>query len=143
MEKTLATLTIILSDDNQGASSNLSFPADGSPNYSLIIKPNVDKVILSAAREPLNMANLETILAHELGHFIADVLKDKTHSPAILRLARMMDDSRLLFPAENKAWKLGEIINPSLNKHIEDFALEGYKTNGANGANGAMTGNAQ
>jgi hypothetical protein len=138
MQTTIATLDVVISDginDPLGDfPSGMLKPRGDRSHYTITLRPKVDGPILEAIRQPRNLASVETLLAHELGHFVATVFNDPTHNPKLKILSVMIGDSRLNIAAEEKAWELGEIINPKLSQGIKHAALEGYSTNGASGA---------
>lgn len=55
---------------------------------------------------------VQTIVAHELGHFVAAITKDATHE----KLFRFMLGP---LPAENKAWEIAENILPDLDQRLK------------------------
>jgi hypothetical protein len=143
MQSTIATLDVIVSDgvgDPLGEYSTGLLPPREGNHFKLTIRPKIDAPILANIKEPLNRQNMETLLAHELGHFVAILFSDPTHDRTMRLLSVILNDSTLNLQAEAKAWELGEIIKPKLNKRIEHYALSGYATNGANGAKTEVNG---
>jgi hypothetical protein len=138
MQTTIATLDVVISD---GIGDPLAdFPSGMLPprgertHYTVTLRPKVDGQILQSIKEPRNLESVETLLAHELGHFVATIFSDPSHNPNLKILSVLIGDSTLNVPAEKKAWELGEIINPRLNQSIKQKALEGYSSNGSSGA---------
>jgi|ERR1700674_332973 len=140
MVKTIATLDVIISD---GIGDRLAdYPSgmlapsnDGTrDHYTVTLRPKVDGPILDAIREPRNLDNVETLLAHELGHFVATLFADPSHDRRMKLLSMLLNDSSLNLNAEKKAWEIGEKIYPQLNQRLKAKALQGYASNGAEGA---------
>jgi hypothetical protein len=132
MEKTIATLTIKITDAVKNASgetrsSSMHPPQDGGIDWLITLRPNADNAIVADSWKEKDIA--ESILAHELGHFVARIFRDPTHNPVYRFLAREFDDNSMLLPAEKRAYELGRKIYPNLSQAAEKRALATYKEN--------------
>jgi hypothetical protein len=138
MQTKIATLDVVISDGVGDPLANrpsgMLPPGNGRTNYTVTLRPKIDAPILESIHEKANIPNMETLLAHELGHFVAEVFGDPTHNKATKYLATLLGESSLIVPAEKRAWEIGEIINPKLNRNIRARALQGYASNGQEGA---------
>ena len=118
MEKTLATVTIKIGDTV--GSSGTHDGGDG--NFTITVNPSD----LAETRKQPDF--FQTTLAHELGHVVSLITKDKSHDNMDLVLSKMFGP-QMLIPAEAKAWKIAHQIHPTLNPAIEraDMATYGVK----------------
>jgi hypothetical protein len=115
MEKTLATLRLIVSDET-GPSG---LREDGDNQYTITLRRSDSKTL----RESRDF--IQTTLAHELGHFVAKVTHDDSHHSSDHVLA-MIFGPQALMPAEEKAWKIAHKIHPTLNRKIEAYDMGTY-----------------
>lgn len=71
----------------------------------------------------------QTIMAHELGHFVAMVTRDETHysNAAIAGKTLFGDSPSLALPGERKAWQIAHKIYPDLLASSEKDCLGSYE----------------
>jgi hypothetical protein len=123
MEKTLAVITITISDEPLGSyGSSGSGHVEGN-NYYVKILPNADKELDPALWADKNAAG--TVIAHEIGHVIGRIVGDPREDRINRILANFGDYSKII-PAEKQAWNLAEIMYPELSKNVEKVALGAY-----------------
>jgi hypothetical protein len=70
--------------------------------------------------------DFQTVAAHELGHFLALISKDPTHSREALRHHQTMFGELASIPAEKRAWELAHLIYPNLDRGNETKSLKTY-----------------
>lgn len=127
MVRLLASLDVVGVTDSSTSTGLFTPEQTKKGNYAILLNlPEAASVIVGAG-ESLTRDNLETVLAHELGHFIANVFHDPTHDEDKIKKAWDAEDGKLLVPTEIKAWDLAEVIKPNLNKTIREYALKSYK----------------
>lgn len=90
----------------------------GGESYIVICPNGVDKI--------KTKIQFFTVLAHELGHWIAKQRESKTHSEEANFLAHLTGDGRFMLPAEKEAWAWAEKIVPDLDKDFKAGALQSY-----------------
>ena len=79
---------------------------------------------------------MQTIIAHELGHFVAHITGCPTHKRDKFQEVTTMVNGKetaigVSVPAEMKAWTLaGEILGDKLNKPLRDVATATYMLGG-------------
>lgn len=119
--KKLATLTIYLDNEADGYNTDgltsafqTNDPVPGE--WSLVLRPKADA---SHMGRVLTVKDGETIMAHELGHFLATFLKYPSHDSLAASVG-------VVTPAEREAWRIGKIINPKLDYQMMDAAIAGY-----------------
>lgn len=117
----IATLNVWVDSDTTGLPSGLHTSADGK-TFNMVIKPNVDKPIFDHIAHNPNLDPIQSIIAHEMGHFVARLTADPTH-----REASIFNLHVPLVPAEKKAWDIGEAINPQIDKTLRDSAMRSYR----------------
>lgn len=121
----IATLNVYLDDstDHPDCSSALACQPDGQ--FEMWIRPNADSQFMDKAGFKSTMHNYRTVLAHELGHFLAALTQDPIHklSDALHKtpLAPIINEMR-----EEKAWELAKEIEPELNPEMQTQALNTY-----------------
>ena len=119
--KELKPLRIFLASDGddpkkQGRPSGSAFNPE---TRTLIIAPLEDEKNFTATGIKTDSSPatvMETILAHELGHFIASLLKDPSHSPIIIPLLGR-------FPGEKVAWNIANKTGVNIDKQLETRVL--------------------
>lgn len=91
--------------------------------FTLILRPYKDAQFLNEAN-PLgdHRRTLQTIIAHELGHFVAMITKDPTHNNPLEQYGLAP-----LTPGEQKAWEIAKEIVPDIDPNLENKAMESYK----------------
>ena len=129
MNKTIATLQVIVTNDEefkQGGKthkvpkSSAIFTAD-PPNYRLYLNPVEDVKSMESVGTPCDGETmLQTIMAHELGHFICLLTQDETHNPLYCLLFGQMN-------GEKKAWELAEKMFPAYDKILKETALKSHE----------------
>jgi hypothetical protein len=125
MEKTLAVITVVISDEPLGdyGSSGSGPRGNDGVHWEVRLLPNADKALDPELWKANNAT--ETVLAHELGHIVSRIFHDPDDSTKARRLAQWIGPSAMI-PAEKKAWKNAEIIYPQLDKATKDRALKAY-----------------
>lgn len=128
--KLLATIRVYEYEQEIGSRSMMT----GENEYEVELAPKRDAEHAIKAGAPEAAKNLltlgETTFSHELGHVVALIMHDPTHSPIYHVLARMTGDARPLVPAEKKAWELAHIINPKLDTRVEVAAIHSTEQGG-------------
>jgi hypothetical protein len=133
MKRKIATLEVWI-DETEGAKSALQARMS-SDEFRLIIAPNEDE-------QSKGPGNLPSIIAHELGHFMAHLLKDKAHTrlnrlAPIVNFRKMVGDwsnqlekrftREVELPTEVQAWKYADMIYPNVKQEIRAAALYTYE----------------
>lgn len=125
--KLLATIRVY-----EGKEQNPSHSRQvGFNEWEVTLNPKYDGQILTyagaegATKNPLKQN--ETILSHELGHVVAQIFRDPTHSPGLPFVAHMTGATELLLPGEKQAWVNAKEIYPEGDKEIKKIALESYE----------------
>jgi hypothetical protein len=118
MKELLGTLHFYVTDENMGMSS--AEKQTGPKEYEICIRPIADKTFAEMLEMPININTLETIISHELGHFVASISQDVSHNP----MYRMTFGP---YDGEKRAWELAHEIKPDLNPLIERKALGSYQ----------------
>jgi hypothetical protein len=117
--KKIATLNVYLDESTEHSDiSSAVRSRDENGVYELWLRPFVDgKILKENAGYELTTKGFQTIVAHELGHFLAMITLDPTHS----KLAYFIMGQTV---GERKAWKLANEIKPDLDKGLEKIALD-------------------
>lgn len=130
MKKVLATLTITLDTDSLGSSG--TFSNDGK-DFQMLIKTEGGKP--HSLDNPSDydfrigsLKTLQTVIAHELGHFVSIITKDETHDLDKMRMYQIFQEPDLILPAERKAWKIAHLIYPDLDTENEKASLKTYES---------------
>jgi hypothetical protein len=71
----------------------------------------------------------QAVFAHELGHFVAMIMRDPTHDPSNKLFQMITNDSSAVLPAERKAWEIAKEIVPDLDRTTEAKCLKSYEDN--------------
>ena len=122
MKNKVATLEVYI--DNDPSPENVSGIAQTSPDtWVLTMYPN------QKATPAKTQAEFQTIMAHELGHFVAMVTHDQTHysNAAIAGKTLFHDSPTLALPGERKAWQIAHDIYPNLLASSEKSCLDSYE----------------
>lgn len=120
MKIPIAALLVSIDTESNGVPSELN--GNGTNRFELILRPKVDNHFLSAVPNVnTNLDTMQTIIAHELGHFVAKITNDITHRN------HGIDDFVPMVDTENKAWQIAEVINPKVDKAIKSWALSTYQ----------------
>lgn len=123
-KKTLARITISL-DVDSSTESSYSHHKPGSDEWDIHLRPMSDILYSYAAGDEFKPEDVSTVLAHELGHMMAQILKAPEHVK--------YDQTAYFIPyseqvaKEQEAWKFAELVKPDLNTEIRDKAIEAYK----------------
>ena len=91
----------------------------GPKEYQIFLRPKSDSGFLKQLKVPETQKAVESIMAHELGHFLAQVMRDPTHNPMLRQLLGPL-------AGEEKAWKLAEKIT-DIDSTVEKKALDTYR----------------
>lgn len=131
MRNKIATIHIYEGEIPVGSASRLL--PHTTDEYEIVLSPHKDEENLNTVgKGELNKdpgRRNQTILAHELGHVVAQIYKDPSHSPFFQMLASVSDDNSVKLPAENQAWKNAHEIDPALDPRLEEIAKRSYKEN--------------
>jgi hypothetical protein len=119
MKQLLATLRFYVDNDTPNLSS--AEEQTGPNEYEINIRPENDRKFSEMLNIPETREATQSIIAHELGHFIATVTHDPTHQP----LYRVFNGP---LAGETKAWDIAEKIVP-IEKKVRKIALNSYKEN--------------
>jgi hypothetical protein len=126
MKKKVATLEVWYDDETTHPETGGPFVSHLETNvqngelqpFKLVVNPAADHQWL--AEKPLanDRAKFASIIAHELGHFVAILMKSKwqTVLQAFDRL-----------PGEREAWNIAHYINPNINAEVKQLALASYE----------------
>lgn len=123
MKRKIASLDVFVDTESKDSSATRKV---GPDQYVITIRPSQtsgngdDSFSLKTDRD------LQTTLAHELGHFVALVTKDKTHDNTFQLYYQLTGDTSPLIPAEKLAWKLAHVIYPELDIDNERLAMDSY-----------------
>lgn len=109
--KKIGTLTLYIDDSDKHLDLSSGFFTAKNGDYELWIRPNADNHL---AGHSLTNHEFQTVIAHELGHFLATLSNDPTHSSLM----------HVFLPTygEVRAWQLAEQIKPDLDKGIKAIA---------------------
>ena len=113
--KKLATLDVYL-DDSKGEESSYTRHTSDSAPYEIILRPQSDTVNGRPAKE-------EDVLAHELGHFVTDVIR-------VYRGGHSGNQNYTTseqLQEEKQAWHFAEITRPEVDKRTERTVLGHYE----------------
>jgi hypothetical protein len=118
MQRLVATLQVIV-DDASSWPSHYQSPQFGEP-HKLVLNPNADKDGFKEMGFVLTEKSLPSIMAHELGHFVAQLTGVPSHNtsryiPPPVRLQ-----------AEKDAWELAEKMVP-VDSEVKEIALNTYR----------------
>ena len=127
MKKLLGTLQVWLDMDETRLPSGIQQVA--AREWDLVMRPTKDIRLLP---EAAGRAGFQTIMAHEMGHFIAQITRDPVSDKRNWAFGTLPDGSKTPSPLsvlgeEKLAWKLARIANPDLLPKIEEYALRGYQ----------------
>jgi hypothetical protein len=120
MKQRVATVHIFADTDNTDSSFSRRMDQD---NFMVQINAGEKGFDFGDVKQ------VQTLLAHELGHVICMVTGDETHHPVNQWLYRMTNDAASLIPAERKAWQLAEKMVPEMDKKLLQDGLESYERN--------------
>jgi hypothetical protein len=115
----VATLQVVIRRGLRGAGESSLLGKIDNQHFFLVLRPDADKLIIESLKNKstTNREYAESVIAHELGHFVAYLLNDPSHS-------KLQKELRIDVP-EKKAWHIAEKIGP-VSKDIEKDALIGY-----------------
>lgn len=121
MKKLLATLNVYVDMDETATPSGIR-KTDGN-DYELVMYPNQDCIPCDTRHA------FQTIMAHELGHFVAMVTRDPSHHPANRLMAMLAgkNSAAAELPGEIKAWELARTISPDLDRKTEQECTDSYR----------------
>jgi hypothetical protein len=111
MKKKIATLEVWVDENSDGVSRLESIPAIGE--YKVVMNPKADAEEQAIVRHD-SKRSFATILAHELGHFVSQVLQSPWQRCPWKE------------PGEREAWAVAHQIMPDLDKELEQSALNTY-----------------
>lgn len=121
MLRSIAKLEVFIDDNGKvsGVPSSFTQRHPDGHNYRIVLVPDSDASILAAAGVAPGTESTQTILAHELGHFV-----DLVTNPD----ATVGEDAYLSakLPVETKAWEIAEKIKPDVDPRIKDYVLKKY-----------------
>lgn len=135
MARKLATLEVWYNDsetpmkDPSGEeikSTGLAEVSEGK--FMLALQPKLDVQVQAINEKHTNVKTpdltkeLPSILAHELGHFVANINHEIEQSAAYYQALGPVD-------AEQAAWRYAQAIYPGLNPSVEAAAMAGYQLN--------------
>lgn len=141
MLRKIANLEVYLEDDPKGLATACASQATSEG------MTGKHKLVLNVAENPFQAkgANIATDMAHELGHFMANLLgtpkvKAAMHwirARGIAQGAKVLDVQSILNPwekvpqeiigMESEAWDFARLIHPGLNEAQASEALDSYK----------------
>lgn len=122
MKELIATLKIYKDAGNKEESS--AEKQIGEKEFALFLRPQNDSQFMASTGVKADAEAYESVMAHELGHFISEVFHDPSHS----QMYRMIFGS---IEAETKAWNLAEKMIPNNPKReeLKRKALQSYVEN--------------
>lgn len=121
--KLIATIEIYLNPHTHGQGSRSSTKLPGN-RWQVELDPATDaKNFATLNVHPEAQRSFETILAHELGHIVAQIANDPTHADINLM-------TNNLVPGETRAWAIAKDISPTLATEMRDAVLDQYKRMG-------------
>jgi hypothetical protein len=120
MRKQIANLEVWIDDTKDGIPTGLHSASDNY-HFAMVIKPTVDNEVLERLKHNPQLKPIQSIIAHELGHFVARLTHDSTHK------GKGIYGNTPLVPTEEKAWEIGRVINPQVDEQIVTQALSSYK----------------
>jgi hypothetical protein len=118
MKRKLATLELWV-DDEQPIPTRMMQNKNNETEYRLTINPSDQKLFEHGrvAEEPRKWAS---IIAHEVGHFVAHVFHSPLQDPDVAKVVGPIY-------GEREAWDLAYYTNPGINQKIKQFALATYE----------------
>ena len=130
----IASLDVYINDDDKIPSR---LGKVGPKEYELDVCPLVDERLLENLKkhgriEGSTIDLMQSIIAHELGHFVAHITKCPTHARDSFTDVKTTVNGvesvvGISLPAEVRAWTLaGEMLGDKLNKKLRDVATYGY-----------------
>jgi hypothetical protein len=111
----LASLEVWL-DDSPGEESSYTTHKEGETAYKVVLRPKGDLV---DGKQP----KPEDVLAHELGHFVADVFQ----TPAAKKSWFPTATTNEQLSGEREAWHFAEAIFPDFDKEVKEKVLAHYE----------------
>ena len=119
MKRKIATLDVYVSDDKTASGTRQTSPS----TFELTMNAG------SPCNPTIGRLEFQTIMAHELGHFVALVTHDPTHNVPVVEhlLSRITGDASALVPGEKRAWEIAREILPNLDTAKEKKCLDSYK----------------
>lgn len=127
MEKPIAMLLVYVSDDATKPSA-LEWDERKPGIFELGIRPNADIAVAKAAKIKADKQFTQTVVAHELGHFVASITDGVQGSQSDFMRAIGLYNPQLDVPAEQLAWDIAHKMGLKLNPKVEQFAMNTYKT---------------
>jgi hypothetical protein len=125
MQKKIATLEVFVNTNPEAISYTRR---TGKVEFKIQLSPDVQGRREAGLPPDDSIEGFRTVLAHELGHFVALLTKDETHNPVNQLMFRLTGDPTPLRQAEKKAWAIAHEIYPNLDREDERSALASYGT---------------
>ncbi len=117
MQRKIANLEVWI-DDQSPIPTRMARSRDDGSKYCLIINPGDECQLSKLGIASKAIGKWTSILAHEVGHFIAWVFNSPLQSDAALTLAPIL--------AEKYAWDMAYYVNPNINNDVKQKALATY-----------------
>lgn len=127
MKRKIASLDVYIDLDTTDTASNMR--QYGSTNYELTMYPNQGYTPAKTRDQ------FQSIMAHELGHFVAMVSRDPTHYSDAALMGKLVKSPTLALAGERKAWEIAHTILPTLLDSTEQSCLKSYETASASELN--------
>jgi hypothetical protein len=125
MKKILGYITISM-DVDSSTESSYSRHDPGSDTWDIHLRPAADARYPFAEGKDFKLEDVSTVLAHELGHMMAQMLKAPEHAKTDTYGTYLLP-YRDQVPKEQEAWHFAEMIKPDLNQKMKNAAIEAYK----------------
>jgi hypothetical protein len=119
MKRKISTLELWYDDETENVSRLEGESRDGKmPDlFRLVLNPAYDHLHAEGTRN--KKAVFASILAHEVGHWIAMLMGSKWQIPFMRQLSAL--------PSEKEAWSLAHYVNPNINREVEIECLKSYE----------------
>ena len=122
-QKVLARITISMDVDGS-TESPYSHHVPGSDEWDIHLRPLSDALYSYVAGDKFKPDDVSTVLAHELGHMMAEMLKAPEHNK---NQNAYYVSSKAQTAKEIEAWKFADLIKPDLNQKMKNDAIQAYK----------------
>src|SRR5208283_284300 len=119
MQRKIANLEVWIDSDSPIPTRMARSKDDGS-KYCLILNPKDECKLESLGIATNCPAKWTSIIAHEVGHFIAWLFNSPLQSEVMTAIAPIV--------AEKYAWDLAHYVNPNVNPTVKQAALSTYQS---------------
>lgn len=118
MREKVATLEIWYDDETDNVSRLENEFDEGEHTARLVLNPALDdQHLLGEVKN--KRGKFAAVIAHELGHFVAVLMRSKWQHPIVGALAKL--------PGEKEAWNIAHYITPNINAEVQEMALASYE----------------